>query len=369
MGSTLLRHQEKSPFSCLFCKKPHKSQNCRIVSDIRTRKNIVRTSKRCFVCLKGSHLAKDCSSKIKCFKCSKRHRITLCDSEGSGHSSNSFCVMNIAGVNDNTNILLQIAKVKVQSCENSCVNSARVLVDSCSQSSYITPPLRNRLKLKIVSTRKISIQAFGNKCSRNVLEKVNLRISALDGSEICVTCFAKEICAPLNNQNTNLAKQNFPHIKNVLLAVSNPNNESLSIDILFGADYYWSIINNQFIKSKEGPIALDTKVGWMLRGPVNNPSVSVNDSVLLSHVVEVQSEFRDTNNVLKQDLNKVWFDLKETNADSESVCFDFKKFQKENITFNETTSCYEVGLPFKEYHEILSDNCFNCKKRFNSLSK
>ena len=65
----------------------------------------------------------------------------------------------------------------------------------------------------------------------------------------------------------------------------------------------------------------------------------------------------------------MWFDLKETNADSESVCFDFKKFQKENITFNETTSCYEVGLPFKEYHEILSDNCFNCKKRFNSLSK
>ena len=61
----------------------------------------------------------------------------------------------------------------------------------------------------------------------------------------------------------------------------------------------------------------------MLSGPVNNPSVSVNDSVLLSHVVEVQSEFRDTNNVLKQDLNKVWFDLKETNADSESVCFDF----------------------------------------------
>ena len=26
-GSTLLNHQEKS-ISCLFCKKPHKSQNC-----------------------------------------------------------------------------------------------------------------------------------------------------------------------------------------------------------------------------------------------------------------------------------------------------------------------------------------------------
>ena len=79
----------------------------------------------------------------------------------------------------------------------------------------------------------------------------------------------------------------------------------------------------------------------------------------------------DTNNVLKQDLNlnKVSFDLKETNTDSESDCFDFKRFQKENITFNKNTSRYKVGLPFQEYHDILSDNYFNCKKRFNSLSK
>ena len=165
---------------------------------------------------------------------------------------------------------------KVKNFENSYVNSARVLFDSCSQLSYITPQLRNRLKLKTVGTRKISIQTFGNKCSENVLEKVNLRILALDGSEICVTCFVKEICAQLNNQNIKLAKENFPHIKNILLANSNPNNESLSIDILIGADYYWSIINNQeVIKTKEGPIALDTKVSLILSAPVNNPSVII----------------------------------------------------------------------------------------------
>lgn len=37
--------------------------------------------------------------------------------------------------------------------------------------------------------------------------------------------------------------------------------------------------------------------------------------------MEVQYEFMGRNNVLKKDLNKVWFDLKETNADSESECF------------------------------------------------
>ena len=245
----LFSHQKKSTISCLFCKKPQKTQNCRIV----------RTSKLCFVRLKGSHLAKDCFSKIKCFKCSKLHHIALCDSEESGHSSNSSSVTNIAGVDDNANIFLQTAKVQAKNCENSYVNSARVLFDSCSQLSYITPQLRNRLKLKTVGTLKISIQTFRNKYSENVLEKVNLRILALDGSEICVTGFLKKSCASLSNQNIKFAKGNFRHIKNILLVYSNPNNESLSIDILIGADYYWSIINNQVIKIKEGPIALKTE--------------------------------------------------------------------------------------------------------------
>ena len=75
------------------------------------------------MCLKGSHLAKDCSSKNEYFKCSKQHHIALCDSKGSGHNSNSSSATNIAGVDNNTNSLLQTDKVKVN-FENSYINSA-----------------------------------------------------------------------------------------------------------------------------------------------------------------------------------------------------------------------------------------------------
>lgn len=110
-------------------------------------------------------------------------------------------------------------------------------------------------------------------------------------------------------------------MRNNLIADSNLNNENISIDIHIRVDYYQSIINNQVIESKERPIALDTKVDWILSGPVNNPTFCANNSAFLSHVMEVQYEFMGRNNVLKKDLNKVWFDLKETNADSESECF------------------------------------------------
>ena len=101
---------------------------------------------------------------------------------------------------------------------------------------------RNCLKLKTAGTWKISIQTFGKNCSGNILEKVNLRILALDGLDICVICFAKEICAPLNYQNINLAEESFPNIRNILLAGCIPNNASLSVDMLIGGT-----INSQLL--------------------------------------------------------------------------------------------------------------------------
>ena len=77
-GSTLFSHQGKSPISCLFCKKPQKSQNWRIVSDTGTRKKFAnkytlfcafkRFSSRKRLFFKEIVLQRDCSSKRLFFK-------------------------------------------------------------------------------------------------------------------------------------------------------------------------------------------------------------------------------------------------------------------------------------------------------------
>ena len=146
-------------------------------------------------------------------------------------------------MDDNTNIVT--AKDIVKNCENSYINSARVLFDSCSQFSYITPQLRNRLKLKTVGTPKISVQTFRNNCSENILEKVNLPILALDGSEICqcqLLC-KRNLCTTEQSKHLSCKRKLSSCI--ILLADSNPNMESLSVDILIKVDYYWSIITQQ----------------------------------------------------------------------------------------------------------------------------
>ena len=56
--------------SCIFCNKDHKPHQCTTVTNIDARKIILKNKERCFVCLKSAHIAKQCKSQIKCYKCS-----------------------------------------------------------------------------------------------------------------------------------------------------------------------------------------------------------------------------------------------------------------------------------------------------------
>ena len=143
--------------------------------------------------------------------------------------------------------------------------------------------LRERLYLQSVGKRNLLIESFGNNHSENKLEKVNLKIIGLNGEEIFVSCFVKEICAPLTNQNINYAKS-FNHIQNLILADNNPNNKNLKVDLLIGADFYWSVVNDHIIRGEKGSIVLNSKVGYILSGPLNHENK--NSSVLMSHVMK-----------------------------------------------------------------------------------
>jgi len=43
-----------------------------------------------------------------------------------------------------------------------------------------------------------------------------------------------------------------------------------SIDVLVGSDYYWSIVAGDTVVGKGGPVALGSKLGWLLSDPLND---------------------------------------------------------------------------------------------------
>ena len=359
---------------CLFCDKKHKSEKCRIVTEIQARKNILKKKKLCFICLKAHHVAKDCKSKISCFNCKKRHHAAVCSPENTESDSH---LTNIANSQGSTSVLLQTAKVQVKNKTTGQIIQARVLFDSCSQLSYATPSLKRKLKLTSKKQRDISIQAFGKNDTRNTLEQIDLVILSKDRKEIPISCFVNEICTPITSQKLNFAKENYSHLKNVDLADSNIDNKNLEIDILVGADFYWDIVFlDGSVRGNNGPVALNTRVGYVLSGPITSSSnENEHNSVMLTHVMKVQAEIISENYLLMNDYSKVWNEksnFKNTNFENNDNLdneFNFEKYIDESIVFDTLKKRYEIEFPFKSYCDILSDNYSNCQKRISVLSK
>ena len=61
---------------CVFCDQKHPSTKCTIVTDIGSRINILRSSRRCFLCLKKGHFVGNCFSKMSCAKCKEIRKST-----------------------------------------------------------------------------------------------------------------------------------------------------------------------------------------------------------------------------------------------------------------------------------------------------
>ncbi|GFY41994.1 integrase catalytic domain-containing protein [Trichonephila inaurata madagascariensis] len=78
--ATLISSTTGAKLNCIFCDRPHLSQDCQKLSDMSyedRKSQVIR--KRCYlVCLKVGQLAKRCHSRVRCLICKRRHYPLLC---------------------------------------------------------------------------------------------------------------------------------------------------------------------------------------------------------------------------------------------------------------------------------------------------
>ena len=72
--------KESKP-TCTYCRIDHASNACKTVTNVAARKDVLKRAGRCFICLRRNHISKDCTSKMKCFKCGQRHHVSICASD------------------------------------------------------------------------------------------------------------------------------------------------------------------------------------------------------------------------------------------------------------------------------------------------
>ena len=164
MSSASNRHSDDSSPRCVFCQQVHLSSNCTTVVAVDARRSILKSSGRCFNCLRRGHVSRTCRSSSRCQKCRARHHTSICDADKTDSQHPSLADLNLRPTAPSfkpsptsTNIcssqsqavLLQTARAMIHNPDLADTSlEVRLLFNGGSQRSYLSERARDLLNLK-----------------------------------------------------------------------------------------------------------------------------------------------------------------------------------------------------------------------------
>ena len=386
-------------FQCVYCAGNHYSASCDRMTDTNSRKEILKRDRRCLVCLRRGHRNDQCQQNKSCRRCQGNHHQSLCERSfqpvgttppvhtnsnlaGESRSRNEERTelndqnSNAASVNHTTTtsvkgpykVLLQTAATYAQGLNDSSPVPVRILLDSGSQRSYVTTALKERLKLAALKTETLNLNTFGDdRFTRQRCELVKLSLRGKeDDVEISALCFPK-ICSPLS---TSLDVSRYPHLQGLDFAdASVVDGSQQNIDILIGSDFYFEILTGEVVRGDSGPVAVNSKFGWVVSGPTLERGEMSDMSVanLVIEKIGSQNPYPDNenDNELSCALRRFW-DIESLGIQDDADRTRESEFLPD-IRFKEIEGRYEIQLPWKNNCTPKSDSYMMCSKRLFQL--
>ena len=89
---------------------------------------------------------------------------------------------------------------------------------------------------------------------------------------IDVLCFPT-LCSPISSE---IDLRKYPTLSELDLADYSKESSHNTIDVLVGSDFYWTLVTGEIVKTNKGPVAICSKLGWLLSGPADH---TVKDSI------------------------------------------------------------------------------------------
>ena len=166
------------------------------------------------------------------------------------------------------------------------------------------------------------------------------------------------IAAPIQNTFCS-AIANLPYLRGLKLANQMTTGEQFEITLLIGADYYWQVVEDQIIRG-QGPIAMKSKLGYLLSGPLTPPHQCLENSKTSVFHISAHSEQTD-----------VFWNI-ESVATSPDPIDPHKtvmaEYQKTCVS-READGSYTARFPWKLNHPTLPTNLTLCEKRTRALAR
>ena len=377
--------------TCCYCHQQHRPLDCTVVTEVDERKQLLRRAGRCYSCLRKGHLSRNCRTSSRCQTCRGKHHTSICSgSVGHGELTRGAATVSQSTtestttnfnpsapeftptersstlcVNVNKPVLLQTASAIVSNPHDSSASTRlRIVMDSGSQRSYLTKKARETLRLPTTNRQRLAIAAFGsNRAEPQVCEAVQVSVATRNGVDKNIDLFVvPHICEPLTTQPLDKCLEFHPHISELDLA-DDPLDETREIDLLIGSDFYWEFVTGEVVRGGDGPIAINTTLGWMLSGPADltqHKGSTVN--LITTHTLRTDDGV--TNKMLDATMRSFW-ELESLGIQAQSV--------ETNVSDHFTSSIkrkgsrYEVSLPWRECHDPFPTNYDLSRRRLTGL--
>ena len=116
----------------------------------------------------------------------------------------------------------------------------------------------------------------------------------------------------LTSQNIQWVKDKYPYLADLTFSDESPPGKELKVDILIGCDQMWSFIEDRKIRDEKGePVAIYTKFGWTVSGPVKGmPKPNLTSTNFVStQVLRFETNIlndHDSNKILPEQINNIW---------------------------------------------------------------
>ncbi|GFU23450.1 integrase catalytic domain-containing protein [Nephila pilipes] len=232
------------------------------------------------------------------------------------------------------------------SVENFNIDSKLVNKNGRRQASFVDVKLMDKLKLNVIHSSSLRVQAFEYSFTQEQRRCVWLTLSGLWSKQsILITAFESNNTYTTHPAATIEISQ-FAH-KNKLKLADPPDNSSLPIELLIGGDYYWQIVTAESpIMLSDSFVMVPSMLGWILSGSRTHTIITDNTFV---HQFSVQVSNYCLND---QDTN----DDTLNNAFKTSFCVAGDKPFTKRWLLRCIASCYDpLGLlsPFTIIGKIL----------------
>lgn len=264
-----------NPIACHFCKSPHKIYGCTSFKALSPEAKFAEVKKMglCVNCL-GVHRGA-CNSDRSCMTCQRKHHTWLHFNEqssehaaeasaGDGHSAQVNATLHVYNqIASNSLVLLMTAVVKIKDKDGE-LHECRALLDSASQSCYITEDLVNRLQLDKRATWGTAGGLQSTPVAYSGETSVSLK-SRLNNFEVNAQCYViKNITGNMPQRPIDQTKLALP--RNVTLA--DPEYyRPRPIDILLSMQLYKKSIRDGIIDlGEDKPCLLNSIFGWIVAG-------------------------------------------------------------------------------------------------------